>query len=256
MPLSHGRAMAARLTICPALVPAEAPPVFRMPRLHHFALDPFSRRMRLALAEYGATVELVDEEPWAPGPAIFALNPAGMLPIFVANDGTAVCGIEAITEYLEETLGRSGPLIPGDARARAEVRRLIGWFDTKFYAEVSEPVLTEKVIRRFMPRDAGGGSPDTARVRKSAERLKDHLAYLGSIADRRNWLAGDRLSLADLAAAAHLSAMDYLGEVPWPDFPSAKHWFQRLKSRPAFRPLLADTVRGMPAPAAYADLDF
>jgi glutathione S-transferase len=229
---------------------------FLMPKLHHFALDPFSRRMRLALAEYGAATELVDEEPWAPGPAVFALNPAGMLPIFIADDGTVVCGVEAITEYLEETLGRSTSLIPGDARARAEVRRLVGWFDTKFYAEVSEPALTEKAVRRFMPRESGGGSPDTARVRKASERLKEHLAYLGSLAERRNWLAGDRLSIADLAAAAHLSAIDYLGDVPWSSFPSAKHWFQRLKSRPSFRPLLADNVRGMPAHAAYADLDF
>ena len=212
--------------------------------------------MRLALVEYGVNIDLVDEEPWAPGPAILALNPAGMLPIFIADDGTVVSGIEAITEYLEETVGEAAPLIPGDAAARAEVRRLVGWFDTKFYAEVSEPVLTEKVIRRFMPRESGGGSPDTARVRKSAERIKDHLAYLGSLADRRNWLAGERLSLADLAAAAHLSSIDYLGAVPWADFPSAKHWFQRLKSRPSFRSLLADSVRGMPAPAAYADLDF
>jgi glutathione S-transferase len=227
-----------------------------MPKLHHFALDPFSRRMRLALAEYGVSVDLVDEEPWAPGPTIFALNPAGMLPIFVADDGTAVSGIEAITEYLEETVGRAAPLIPGDAAARAEIRRLVGWFDTKFYAEVSEPLLTEKVVRRFMSRESGGGSPDTARVRKSSERLKDHLAYLGSLADRRNWLGGDRLSLADLAAAAHLSSIDYLGAVPWTDFASAKHWFQRLKSRPSFRPLLADSIRGMPTPAAYADLDF
>jgi glutathione S-transferase len=227
-----------------------------MPKLHHFALDPFSRRMRLALAEYGVAVDLVDEQPWAPGPAIFALNPAGMLPVYVTDDGGAVSGIEAITEYLEETLGKTHPLIPGDARARAEVRRLVGWFDTKFYAEVSEPVLTEKVVRRFMPREAGGGSPDTTRVRKGLERLKEHLAYLGSLADRRNWLAGDRLSLADLAAAAHLSALDYLGDVHWADFSSAKHWFQRLKSRPSFRPLLADNVRGISAPAAYADLDF
>lgn len=212
--------------------------------------------MRVALAEYGASIELVDEEPWAPGPAVFTLNPAGMLPVYVGDDGAVVSGVEAITEYLEETLGQSTPLIPGDVRARAEVRRLVGWFDTKFYAEVSEPFLTEKVVRRFMAREQGGGSPDTARVRKGSERLKEHLAYLGSLADRRNWLAGDRLSLADLAAAAHLSAIDYLGDIPWADFSSAKRWYQRLKSRPSFRPLLADNIRGVPAPAAYADLDF
>ena len=227
-----------------------------MPKLHHFPLDPFSRRMRLALSEYGVTADLVDEEPWAPSQAVLAFGHAGMLPVFIDDDGAVVSGVEAITEYLEETLGKTTPLIPGDVRQRAEVRRLVGWFDTKFYAEVSEPMLTEKVVRRFMPRESGGGSPETARVRKGAERLKEHLAYLGSLADRRNWLAGERLSLADLAAAAHLSAIDYLGDVPWADFPRAKQWYQRLKSRPSFRTLLSDSIRGLPAPAVYADLDF
>src|SRR5205085_12428777 len=137
--------------------------------------------------------------PGAPAPAVLALSPAGMLPILVADDGTVVSGVEAITEFLEETLGRTTPLIPGGARARAEVRRLVGWFDTKFYAEVCEPVLTEKVVRRFMPRDLGGGSPEMTRVRKGLDLLKAHLDYIGRLADGRNWLAGDHLSLADLA---------------------------------------------------------
>jgi glutathione S-transferase len=227
-----------------------------MPRLHHFTLDPYSRRIRLALNEYGAQVELRDEQPWAPTADLFSLNPAGTLPVLVEDDGSAVNGIEAMSEYLEETRNGSISLIQGDAKGRAEVRRLTGWFDTKFYAEVSEPVLTEKVIRRFMPRELGGGSPEMTRVRKGLDLLKAHLDYLGRLADRRNWLAGDDLSLADLAAAAHLSAIDYIGDVPWTDFPSAKAWFQRLKSRPSYRSLLTDSVRGIPPSAAYTDLDF
>ncbi len=227
-----------------------------MPRLHHFTLDPYSRRMRLALNEYGAQAELRDEQPWAPSADLFQLNPAGTLPVFVEDDGSAVSGVEALAEYLEETRNGTGSLIHGNARERAEVRRLVGWFDTKFYAEVAEPVLTEKVVRRFMPRDLGGGSPEMTRVRKGLELLKAHLDYIGRLADGRNWLAGDHLSLADLAGAAHLSAIDYIGDVPWADFPSAKAWFQRLKSRPSYRPLLSDSVRGMPAAQCYTDLDF
>lgn len=227
-----------------------------MPRLHHFTLDPYSRRMRLALNEYGTQVELRDEQPWAPSPELYKLNPAGTLPVLVEDDGSAVNGVEALGEYLEETRNGATPLIQGDAKGRAEVRRLVGWFDTKFYAEVAEPVLTEKVIRRFMPREVGGGSPEMPRVRKGLDLLKAHLDYIGRLADRRNWLAGDDLSLADLAGAAHLSAIDYIGDVPWADFPSAKAWFQRLKSRPSFRPLLADSVRGIPASPSYTDLDF
>lgn len=227
-----------------------------MPTLIHFALDPFSRRMRLALAEYGVAAELVDETPWDPSPDIFELNPAGTLPIYMEDSRSIIAGIEAITEYLEETKGQRVRLIPGTPLERAEVRRLIGWFDVKFYAEVSEPVLTEKVIRRFLPREAGGGGMDTARVRSAMAMLRTHLDYIGHLADHRTWLAGDHLSIADLAAAAHISAVDYFGGIPWTDFPVAKSWYQRVKSRPSFRPLLADTVRGMAPAGHYADLDF
>lgn len=227
-----------------------------MPKLLHFSLDPFSRRLRLALAEYGVNFESLDEKPWTPSERLFAVNPAGIVPVLVEDDGAAISGIEAITEYLEETQGAAKPLIPGSPLQRAEVRRITGWFDTKFYAEVSEPIITEKIIRRFMTRETGGGAPDMGRVRYGLSRLRDHLDYIGSLADERAWLAGEAMSNGDLAAAAHLSVIDYLGDVPWADFPSAKSWYQRLKSRPSFRPLLADGLRGMPPLPAYADLDF
>jgi glutathione S-transferase len=227
-----------------------------MPTLIHFALDPFSRRMRLALAEYGVAAELVEEAPWEPSPDIYELNPAGTVPVYLEDSTSPVSGVEAIGEFLEETKSRSVSLIPGDAFERAEVRRLVGWFDVKFYAEVSEPVITEKVIRRFLPRASGGGGPDMNRVRQSSVRLREHLDYIGHLADHHTWLAGENLSLADLAAAAHVSVVDYFGDIPWTDYPAAKSWYQRIKSRPSFRPLLADTVRGMAPAAAYADLDF
>lgn len=227
-----------------------------MPVLIHFALDPFSRRMRLALAEYGVGVELVDETPWNPSPDIFELNPAGTVPVYLEDSKSPVSGVEAIGEFLEETKNRRVSLIPGDAFERAEVRRIAGWFDVKFYAEVSEPIITEKVIRRFLPRENGGGGPDMSRVRQASSRLRDHLDYIGHLADHRPWLAGEQLSVADLAAAAHVSVVDYFGDVPWADYPVAKSWYQRLKSRPSFRPLLQDTVRGMAPAPAYADLDF
>jgi glutathione S-transferase len=227
-----------------------------MPSLIHFALDPFSRRMRLALAEYGEAVELIEEEPWDPSPDLIQLNPAGTLPVFIDTGAISICGVEALGEYLEETRGGSVELLPGKAAERAEVRRLVGWFDTKFYAEVSEPLVTEKVVRRFMASDRGGGGIDMARVRSAVARLRDHLDYVGHLVDRRVWLAGGKLSMADLAAAAHISCADYLSEIPWADYPAAKSWYQRIKSRPSFRPLLADTVRGVTPPAGYDNLDF
>lgn len=228
-----------------------------MAKLHHFALDPFCRRLRLALGEYGAVAELVEEKPWDLRPGFVDLNPSGQVPVFVDDDGTVAAGIEAASEYLEET--RGGPertLLGSRPPARAETRRLIAWFDIKFYNEVSGPLLGEKVVRRFMTREAGGGPPDMNRVRAAMSSIRGHLDYIGALAEARNWLAGDDLSSADLAAAGHLSVIDYLGDVPWSESAAAKGWYQRIKSRPAFRPLLADQVRGMTPPRVYADLDF
>ena len=227
-----------------------------MPRLYHTPLEPGSRRIRMALAEYAVETQLLEERPGAPSEALLGLNPAAETPVFVDDDGTVACGIDAVAEYLEETRGARVTLLGRKPAERAETRRLVAWFDRRFMADVTGPVLAEKVVRRFLPREAGGGPPDMMRVRAAQGLVRDHLEYVGLLADERNWLAGNSLTSADLAAAAHLSCLDFLGEVPWGSAPAAKAWYQRLKSRPSFRPLLADYVRGITPPQSYADLDF
>jgi glutathione S-transferase len=224
-----------------------------MPKLFHFTLDPYCRRMRLALAEYGVDVQLAEEKPWAPSQSLIDLNPTGHVPVMLEDNGFAVCGAEALSEYLEETRNKTIRLIPGNAFVRAEVRRLVSWFDTKFYSEVSEPIMTEKVVSRFNGSRSG---PDMARVRPARQYLKDHLEYIALLSEERSWLAGDDISLADLAAAAHLSTIDYLGDIPWAEHPIAQVWYSRIKSRPCFRALLGDTIPGIQASEHYANLDF
>jgi glutathione S-transferase len=121
---------------------------------------------------------------------------------------------------------------------------------------VSGPLTTERVLKRQMSRQQGGGSPDTDAIRAASANIRYHLAYIGWLVQTRDWLAGERLSYADLAAAAHLSSVDYLGDVPWSENEAAKSWYARVKSRPSFRPLLIDTHAGVPPSKSYADLDF
>jgi glutathione S-transferase len=227
-----------------------------MPKLLHFLLDPLSRRMRLALAEYGVEVQLVDEKPWAPSRQLLDLNPTGHVPVMIEDTGLAVVGGEALSEYLEETRSTTIHLIPGQPIERAEVRRLVAWFDVRFYAEVTEPILSEKVINRFTGSRGNTSGPVMARVRQAREYMKGHLEYIALLSEERSWLAGNQISMADLAAAAHLSTIDYLGDVPWADHPVAQVWYSRVKSRPAFRTLLGDVIPGIPPSAHYADLDF
>ncbi len=220
---------------------------------------PHSRFVRLALAELGYEVELAEERAWERRHDFLALNPAGTTPVLVENSQLVVPGAQVIAEYLDETRGLvlgDARLLPEDPAGRIEVRRLSDWFNGKFFAEVTSWLVNEKVNRRFMPSNAGGGGPDMDAVRAARANIKFHLRYIGWLTGSRNWLAGDRMSYADLAAAAHLSCADYLGDVPWAEDENAKNWYARIKSRPSFRPLLNERVAGMAPDPVYADLDF
>jgi glutathione S-transferase len=227
--------------------------------LFQHPLCPLSRYVRLILGEYGVEVRLVEERFWERREDFLLLNPAGQIPVLVADGQPPVPGAGIIAEYIEETVpGGDGAerLLPSRPGQRVEVRRLANWFNDKFHGEVSGPLVSERVYKRHMTREQGGGPPDTEALRAARHNIRYHLAYIGWLVRTRDWLAGERLSLADLAAAAHLSSADYLGEVPWNEDEAAKHWYARVKSRPSFRPVLAENLAGIPPAKSYADLDF
>jgi glutathione S-transferase len=229
-----------------------------MPVLHHHPLSAGSRYVRLVLAEYGEEAALVEERPWQRREALLALNPAGTLPVLVDHDDAVIGGAAVIAEYLHETRGaRAGEpeLMPSGAIERAEIRRLVAWFLDKFDDEVTAYLVNEKVYKRQMDSSAGS-EPDAAAIRSGRSNVRYHLRYIGHLMARRRWLGGNAMSFADLAAAAELSTIDYLGEVPWEEDTHAKDWYARIKSRPSFRSVLTDMVRGNPPAAHYADLDF
>ncbi len=231
-----------------------------MNRLIHFRLCPRSRSIRLALAELDVPADLEDERPWEWRPEFLALNPAGELPVLILPGLPPLCGTYAIAEYLDEaTLGDTvreckSELFPGSAETRAEVRRLTDWFHNKLHAEATEPLLDAKIYGRL--KSDGARAPDLSNLRAAQANLRHHLRYINHLAHQRGWLAGAEMSFADLAAAAHISAIDYLGDVPWDEVPAAKSWYMRIKSRPSFRAILADRLPGTPPHPVYAELDF
>ncbi len=227
--------------------------------LFHHPWCPHSRFVRLVLGELGITPRFVEERVWERREEFLAINPAATTPVLLEEGDPAVPGAAIIAEYLDETRGEEAAdrrLLPGDPSARVEVRRLTHWFHDKFFNEVSKFLVLERIYKQTMRTEQGGGPPDTAAIRAARHNIRYHLAYVGWLARQRTWLAGERLSYADLAAATHLSVADYLGDVPWNEDEAAKTWYARVKSRPSFRPLLSETVPGIPAAASYADLDF
>lgn len=211
------------------------------------------------MAELGMEVELVEERVWERREDFLLLNPAGTLPVLVEEQAPSVPSAPIIAEWLDETRGLAlgdRRLLPESPLARVEVRRLTQWFNEKFFAEVTDLLVHEKVYKRFMPADLGGGAPEPSAIRAGRSNIRYHLRYIGYLIRERNWLAGDTLSYADLAAAAHISCVDYLGDVPWDEDATAKEWYARVKSRPSFRPILQDRISGILPGPVYADLDF
>ena len=219
-------------------------------RLYHVPLSPFCRKVRLTLAEKKIEVELVEERYWEPSPDFLRRNPAGKVPILKMGN-RVMSESQAICEFIEEQTPEP-PLMPRGAEGRYEVRRLCAWFDDKFHNEVTSKLLYERVNKKV----TGQGYPDSRNVKLGSTRIKYHLDYMAWLLDQRRWLAGDAMTLADFTAAAHLSCLDYISDVDWNRHAVLKDWYAKIKSRPSFRPLLADQVSGFPPSAHYADLDF
>ncbi|MDF1587521.1 glutathione S-transferase family protein [Marinimicrococcus flavescens] len=221
-----------------------------MLRLYYLPLCPFSRKVRVALREKNLAAELIEVQPWAAGDEFLNMNPAGEVPVLV-DDDLVVCDSQAICEYLEEAYPQT-TLLGRSLEQRVETRRLVAWFDSKFGREVTEPLWREKLVKRWKR----AGWPSSDALRRGAEAIRFHLAYIDFLYQQRKWLAGDELSMADVVAAAHLSVLDYMDDVPWKSSAGARDWYAKMKSRPSFRPILMDRVAGIKPPDHYDNPDF
>ncbi len=225
-----------------------------MRTLYHWPLDPQSRQARIALEEKKLRFKIVAIDPWNVTEEFLAIAAEGMPPILVEvipGGKVTVAGARAICEFAEDHTAKQS-ILPGTPANRAEARRLCAWFDGKFQDEVNAYILHERLEKTL----TGGGSPHPPTLREGRDQLQFHLEYISWLLQKRDWLAGNAFSLADIAAGAHLSCLDYLGEIPWKNWPHIKEWYQKLKSRPSFRPLLKDHLPGLIPPRHYADLDF
>lgn len=221
-------------------------------QLFQFPLCPFSRKVRLLLGEKGIGYELVRESPWTRRDEFIDMNPAGQTPVMVdSGRGILLIDSMAICEYLEETVDKAA-MINGTAANRAEIRRLVTWFDTQFYRDVTGPLLFERMEKRV----AHSQAPDARQLREAMKGAIRHLDYTDYLLDHRQWLGGATMSLADLAAAAQISVTDYLGGIDWKGHEQTARWYRGLKSRPSFRPLLSERMELVSPPQHYDNVDF
>ena len=219
--------------------------------IYHYPLCPFCRLIRLAYYEKGIPHALLTEIPWERRPAFLEKNPLGTVPVIVEPDDYTLSESTAICAYLNE-ITPLPDLIGETPRGRAEVRRLWAWINTVFYGEVVKPILDERVYKGLQHK----GEPDSNILHAARQNYKILMPYLDWIASRRSYLGGRHLSYADLALAAQLSVLDYLGELNWDKLPDIKTWYAKLKSRASFKSLLKDKIGGIMPAEGYTNLDF
>ena len=219
--------------------------------LYHLPFSSNCRLVRIALAEKKLEAKYIVEPIWERRESFLQINPEGQVPVLLTKDNNYIAGATVIIEWLEDTIPFNN-LIGKEITFRAEVRRIMSWFNNKFNYEVESTIVFEKIMKVFI----GKGTPDANILRVGRKNLLVHLQYVDWLSKNRDWLAGDNYSAADISAAANLSILDYLGEIKWRDYSFAKEWYARVKSRPSFRSVLLDKIPGLLPPKYYSDLDF
>ena len=219
--------------------------------LYHLPFSSNCRLVRIALAEKKLEAKYIVEPIWERRESFLQINPEGQVPVLLTKDNNYIAGATVIIEWLEDTIPFNN-LIGKEINFRAEVRRIMAWFNNKFNYEVESTIVFEKIMKVFI----GKGTPDANILRVGRKNLLVHLQYVDWLSKNRDWLAGDNYSAADISAAANLSILDYLGEIKWRDYSFAKEWYARVKSRPSFRSVLLDKIPGLLPPKYYSDLDF
>jgi glutathione S-transferase len=222
-----------------------------MRTLYHYPLCAFSRTIRIYLHEKSLEYEAVQEIPWKRNVKFSEFHMSADIPALV-DDGILLEGWYAIVEHMEQTYRAHG-MLGTSPKDKAEARKIAGIFNETFFCEVAKNIVFEKIIKKHTE---SRSSPDSAKIRNGVAAMRQYMDYITWLMDRRNWLAGNDFSIAEIAAAAQLSCIDYVGSVEWDKYPNVKCWYVRIKSRPSFRSILGDRIPGLAPASHYGELDF
>ena len=221
-----------------------------MRRLYHMLFCPFSRKIAMGVREKELGLEEILERPLKLSADLLKMNLTGSMPFLI--DQALICNHHyAACEYLDEMYAHK--ILMGESPLRrAHVRRLMIWFEEDFYQEVFLSVFYEKIGKIHKERLP----PDAVRIKKGLAAIPGYMKILNALAEKDHFLAGRDFSWADITAIAHLSCLDYLGHIPWRQFPAAHEWSMKIKSRPSFRPFLSETLPNIQPAPHYPLLDF
>jgi glutathione S-transferase len=197
-------------------------------RLYYHPLSSNSRRVLLTAYHLKLDLELVAVD-LSRGehktPEVLRLNPNGRIPILV-DGGFHLWESHAIMQYLADK-SLEQDIYPQGIPARADVNRWLFWSASHF-APAAGFIIRERVSKRIL-----GGAPDLREIARGEALLPAAALVLDSHLAGKQWIAQDRLTLADFALAAplmHTSA----AQLPVTEFENLQAWFARVRALDAW----------------------
>ena len=218
--------------------------------LYHYYLCSSSRYIRLILEEHKLSYQTQLENYWKPQNDFLELNPAGYLPVLVNEENFPIIGANACVEYIKDLELRSNFFVE-NYKEKAEINRLVHWFEVIFKKEVFDPIIYEKVYSRIVENI----TPNSENIRAALQNLDFHIQYFNYLLNNKNYFIKDELTYLDFLAAANFSVLDYLGLLNLKSHENIREWYLKLKSRPSFRTLLKDQIVGLNPHENYKNMD-
>jgi glutathione S-transferase len=198
-------------------------------KLYYHPASPFARKALIAASLLGVELETQVVNLFAgegQSPEFLRLNPQGKVPTLVDGD-FSLWESNAVVQYLAgQTPG--SPLLPADAKGRADVLRWQFWESSSF-APACVVYVYENVLKPML----GRGEPDAEELSKGEEKFHRAAKLLDSHLATRPWLVGDTLTLADVSVAPVLMYAE-AGKYPLEGYPHITAWFDKIQQLPAW----------------------
>jgi glutathione S-transferase len=187
--------------------------------------SPYSRKVRIVLAEKKIEYEFIIENPGDPATRVPEYNPLGKIPVLILDDNTTLFDSRVIVEYLDHA-SPVGRLIPDDTRARIQTRR---W---EALADGCTDAANALVVEKRRAADKQSAEWISRQQGKIDRALKAMSEDLGN----RPWCSGDHYSLADIAVGCALGYLDMrLPDTHWRrDYQNLEKLAEKLNKRPSF----------------------
>jgi glutathione S-transferase len=203
-----------------------------MLEIHGLNVSPFVRKTRVVLAEKGIQYKLVPVNPFAPSPEFKSLTPLGKVPV-LRDDSVTLPDSSCIVAYLERCFPEPA-MYPHDLAQYGRALFYEEYADTRVYDTLA-PVFVQRVLVPMLMK----GTPDQAKIQSCLDRAPSVFDYLEAEVGDRQWLVGDRFSVADIAVASPFINWGFAGErVDAARWPRLVAYLQRVHDWPSIRALI------------------